>query len=250
MADDSQSPNPPESGASYFATTHWSVVLAAGDTSSPQAGQALERLCSTYWYPLYAYVRRQGHSPEDAQDLTQEFFARFLQRKYFRLADRQRGRFRGFLLTSMKHFLINEWGRASAQKRGGGKAHIPLDTVVAENLYRRDPAQHSTPDKIYELNYALAVLQQVRRRLEQEYAAAGKAEYFAQLEQFLPGQKGELTYAEAAQVLGVAEGTIKSDVHRLKQRYRELLRAEIADTVSTYAEINEELRHLMSVLSG
>jgi RNA polymerase sigma-70 factor (ECF subfamily) len=234
----------------WFATTHWSVVLRAGDTTAPASQAALEELCRTYWFPLYAYVRRQGHSPEDAQDLTQEFFARFLQRKYFRLADQERGRFRSFLLTSMNHFLVNEWQRSSAEKRGGGRPPLPLDTVAAESLYAQDLTPVLAADKLYERNWALAMLRRVRDRLEQEYATDGKSERFACLEQFLPGQRGELTYAAAALRLGVPEGTLKSDVSRLKKRYRELLRAEVAHTVGSPDEINDELRHLIAIVAG
>jgi RNA polymerase sigma-70 factor (ECF subfamily) len=236
-------------GRQWFVTTHWSVVLSAADTAAPGGRAALEELCRSYWSPLYCYVRRQGQSPEDAQDLTQEFFARFLERKYFRLAERERGRFRSFLLTALKHFLINEWERARAQKRGGGNTHLPVDAVAAENLYCRELSHELTADKIYERNWALAMLGRVRDGLQREYAEEGKAERFAHLERFLPGQKGELTYAEAAQLLGVAEGTVKSDVNRLKKRYRELLRAEIANTVSSRDEINDELRYLIMAVS-
>jgi DNA-directed RNA polymerase specialized sigma24 family protein len=223
-----------------FDTTHWSVVLGAADTSVPGAQAALETLCKTYWYPLYSYVRRQGHSPEDAQDLTQQFFSVFLERKNCRLADPQRGQFRSFLLTSLKHFLVNEWERSTAQKRGGGRALLPLDTVAAESLYRQESSHELPADRVYERTWALA----------QEYAVDGKAQRFVQLEQFLPGQKGEVTYAEAARQLGVPEGTLKSDVNRLKKRYGQILRSEIAQTVSSLDEINDELRHLIAVVSS
>jgi RNA polymerase sigma-70 factor (ECF subfamily) len=236
--------------ARWFTTTHWSIVLDAADTSAPGAQEALEKLCRTYWYPLYAYVRRQGHSPEDAQDLTQEFFARFLDKKYFRFASPERGRFRTFLLSSLKNFLINEWERARVAKRGGGAIHIPLDGLAAEDHFSREPVHEITAEKIYERNWAIAVLKQVRARLQQEYATSGRADRFAQLEAFLPGQESDLTYAEAARRLGVAEGTLKSDVNRFKKRYRELLRAEVAHTVSSRAELDEELRHLIEVLGG
>jgi RNA polymerase sigma factor (sigma-70 family) len=237
-------------GPGLFATTHWSVVLSAVDTSGPGAQAALEELCRTYWYPLYAYVRRQGHSPEDAQDLTQGFFARFLEKKSFQLADRERGRFRSFLLTSLKRFVVNEWERANARKRGGGQTKLPIDTVGAESLYCQEALHELSADKIYERNWALAMLRRVRERLQQEYALEGKASRFTHLEGFLPGQKGELTYAEAARLLAMPEGTVKSDVNRLKKRYREMLRVEIAHTVSGPDEINDELRHLIAAVSG
>jgi len=233
-----------------FDTTHWSVVLGAADTSAPGAQAALESLCRTYWYPLYTYVRRQGRTQEDSQDLTQEFFARFLQRKSFQQADRERGRFRSFLLTSLKHFLVNEWERANTQKRGGGRPLLPVDTVAAESLYSQELSHDLSADRIYEHAWAMAMLTRVRERLQRDYEAEGKAERFTRLEEFLPGQKGELTYAEAARLLGVAEGTVKSDVNRLKKRYRDLLRAEIAHTVSSPDEINDELRHLITVIGG
>ena len=232
-----------------FATTHWSIIITAGDESSPEAQEALEKLCRTYWYPIYAYVRRQGHNPEDAQDLTQAFFARFLEKRYFRLANRDRGRFRTFLLTSLKNFLVNEWEHAHAAKRGGGATHLPLDSLVAENLYSFEASLDFNAEKIYERAWAMAALERVRARLQQEYAAKGKKEYFAQLESFLPGEKSELSYAEAARRLGRSEGSLKSDVHRLKNRYGEVLRSEIAQTVSTPAEIDDEVRHLIRVLS-
>ena len=250
MASREQTPDTGSLRQSWFTTTHWSVVLAAGTGSSPETQAALEKLCRAYWYPLYAYVRREGHNPEDAQDLAQAFFARFLEKKYFRLASRERGRFRTFLLTSLKNFLVNEWDRARAAKRGGGATHVPLDGLEAENLYSREPSHDLSADKIYERSWAMAVLDRVRARLEAEYAAEGKADRFAQLESFLPGEKSELSYAEAARLLGAAEGTVKSDVHRLKKRYRELLRSEIANTVSTAPEINDELRHLIDVIGG
>ena len=238
------------SSRQFFDTTHWSVVLSAADTSAPGAQAALEELCKTYWYPLYCYVRRQGRSPEDAQDLTQGFFARFLERKSFQRADRQRGLFRSFLLTSLRHFMVNEWERETAQKRGGRNTHLPLETSTAESVYSQELSDELSADKIYERTWAFSVLRRVRDRLQQEYIAHGKGDRFAHLEQFLPGQTGELTYAEAARLLDLPEGTLKSDVNRLKMRYRDLLRDEIAHTVSSPEEINDELRHLIAVLSG
>src|SRR6266496_402060 len=233
-----------------FTTTHWSVVLQAAGGSAPGAQEALEQLCRTYWYPLYAYVRRQGHSPEDAQDLTQEFFARFLEKQIFRQARPERGRFRSFLLTSLKHFLVNEWHRATARKRGGGHTPVPLDTVLAERLYSREPSRDLAADKLYERSWALALLELVRARLRDEYAVEGRSDRFEIVERFLPGEESGLSYVEAARQLGMAEGTLKSDVHRFKQRYRQILRAEIAHTVARPEDVDEELRHLLAVLGG
>ena len=250
MATPAQSDTPGLPSKQWFATTHWSVVLGAADTSAPGSQEALEKLCRAYWFPLYAYVRRQGHTPEDAQDLTQAFFARFLARKYFQKADRERGRFRSFLLTSLRNFLVNEWERSKTEKRGGAARPIQLDTVAAENLFNQELSHELTAEKIYERNWALAVLNQVREHLRQEYSADCKSFRFEQLDQFLPGQKGELTYAEAARQLGIPEGTLKAAVNRLKKRFGDLLRTEIAHTVTGEHEVNEELRHLIAVLSG
>ncbi len=236
--------------ARQFATTHWSVVLSAGDAASSQASEALEKLCRTYWYPLYAYVRRQGNSPEDAQDLTQEFFARFLEKQIFRQARPERGRFRSFLLTSLKHFLVNEWHRATTHKRGGGHTPVPLDTVLAERLYSREPARDLAADQLYERSWALALLELVRARLRDEYAVEGRSDRFEIVERFLPGEESGLSYVEVARQFGMAEGTLKSDVHRFKQRYRQVLRAEIAHTVARPEDVDEELRHLLAVLGG
>lgn len=249
MASSSQFPGPTDT-ARQFATTHWSVVLTAGAGSSPAAQAALESLCRTYWYPLYAYVRCQGHSPEAAQDLTQEFFARFPEKQIFRQARPERGRFRSFLLTSLKHFLVNQWHRATARKRGGGHTPVPLDTVLAERLYSREPARDLAPDKLYERSWALALLEHVRARLREEYAAEGRSDRFEIVEQFLPGEESGLSYVEAARQLGMAEGTLKSDVHRFKQRYRQILRAEISQTVARPEDVDEELHHLLAVLGG
>ncbi len=250
MAGNASNPKSDSTGAAPFRTTHWSVVLATKAADSSQAAEALEKLCGTYWYPLYAYVRRKGYSPEDSEDLTQEFFARFLGKNYLARADRQRGRFRTFLLTSLKNFLANEWHRAHAAKRGSHATHIPFDVTDAERIYRLEPTHDLTAEHLYELSWAMSLLQQARARVRQEYVAENKAERFDAAEQFLPGLESGATYAEAARRLGVPEGTLKSDVHRVKQRYRQLLRAEIANTVAHPADIADELRHLMTVLGG
>jgi len=195
-------------------------------------------------------VRRSGHNPQDAEDLTQSFFARLLEKRRLRLAQRERGKFRTFLLTSLKHFLTNEWQRARAVKRGGGAPHFQFDAGEAEQLYALEPAHDLTAEKLYERSWATALLERVRARVRQEYVAEGKAQRFEAAEQFLPGEQSQKTYAEAAQQLDIPEGTLKSDVHRLKQRYGELLRAEITHTVARSADLADELRHLMKVLSG
>jgi RNA polymerase sigma-70 factor (ECF subfamily) len=233
----------------WFATTHWSTVLTAGADWSPAGEAALERLCRTYWPSLRAYVHHRGFSAEDAEDLTQQFFARFLERKYYQKADPVRGKFRSFLLTSMKHFLISEARRATAQKRGGGQRVLSLDAEPdSDEGVPSELRDERTAESAYERSWGMTVLERVRSRLAAEFAAAEKTERFLQLERFLSGEQTDLSYAEAAARLNVAVGTIKSDIHRLKQRYREILREEIAHTVSTPSEIDEELRHLVTVL--
>jgi RNA polymerase sigma factor (sigma-70 family) len=226
------------------------VVLAAAQTDGPQVRIALEKLCQTYWYPLYAYARRRGSSPEDAQDLTQEFFARLLKGNWVERADRQRGKFRSFLLTAMSRFLADEWDKARAQKRGGGAIVVPIQLDTAETRYGLDPADRTTPEQIFERRWALAVLEEVLHRLRKEYEEEGRAEHFAALNPCLVGDRGTQPYAELAQKLGVTEGTVKSAVHRLRQRYRQLLREEIANTVAGPGEVDDELRHLFAILGN
>ncbi len=232
----------------WFATTHWTVVIRAKEGDSPEGSEALAKLCRTYWKPVNAYIRRTVSNWADADDLTQQFFARFLEKKHYTLADRDRGRFRSFLLTCVKHFLANERGRLMAQKRGGGRAAISLDQDGVNSL-RAEIADEGTGEREYERSWAMTLLGQGRSRVRNEYRCAGKSDRFIQLEQFLPGESSELTYAEVASRLGIPEGTLKSDVHRLKRRYRELLRQEIAQTVGTSGEIDEELRYLIQTLS-
>jgi RNA polymerase sigma factor (sigma-70 family) len=236
--------------ARAFATTHWSVVVAAGRTDSPSVQAALSQLCQTYWYPLYAFVRRQGHSPHDAQDLTQEYFARMLEKNCLADVERSKGRFRSFLLASLKHFLANEWDKARAQKRGGGVTFIPLDAASAETRYGIEPADTETADKLFERRWALTLLDRVLTRLRDEYATQGKLRVFDQLKHTLTGESASAPYAELSIALGTTEGAVKVVVHRLRKRYRELLRDEIADTVSNKADVEEELRHLFDALAG
>jgi RNA polymerase sigma factor (sigma-70 family) len=231
-----------------FCTTHWSVVLAAREEDSPKACNALAQLCQSYWFPLYAYVRRCGEPPEDAQDLTQEFFARLLEKDWLRAARPERGRFRWFLLASLKHFLANEWDRARAQKRGGGHYPVSFDALNPEERYALEPADGLSADKAYDRSWALMLLEKTRSRLREEFTLAGRNGRLEALEQFLPGEQSTATYADIANRLGVAEGTIKSDVSRLRRRYGELLREEVANTVGSMTDLNDELRHLVEAL--
>jgi len=226
------------------------VVLSAQEAASPAAHDALEQLCRVYWYPLYAYVRRQGHSPHDAQDLTQEFFARFIAKNYLDAVRRERGKFRSFLLAALKHFLANEWDRARARKRGGAHTIIALDEHDAEARYALEPRDESSADKIYERRWALTLLEQVLGRLREEYAAAGKAGLFDGLKSCLTEKKSSTPHAALATRLGMTEEAVKVAVHRLRKRYRDRLRSEIAHTVATPDEVDEEIRHLFTALGG
>lgn len=232
-----------------FATTHWTAVLQAGNPCSSDAVRALEELCRTYWYPLYAYARSKGHEVEDAKDLTQEFFARLLEKNYLGVADRRKGQFRWFLLTAFKHFLANEYDRAHAAKRGGGSAPIPLDTALAENLYQTELRTEASPDQVYDRSWALTLLEKVRNQLRDEHACQGKGRRFSVLEAYLPGETASQSYAEAGAELGISGGAIKVEVHRMKQRFSELLRSEIGRTVAHETEIDGEVRYLVEVLA-
>lgn len=225
-------------------------MLAAGSRSSRQADVALEELCRTYWYPLYVFVRRQTSTREDAEDLTQAFFARFLEKNYLEGLNSEKGRFRAFLLASLKHFLANEWDKAMAQKRGGGKIFVPIDAQSAETKLGIDPADAQSADKIFERRWALTLLEQVLRRLREEYIGDGKEELFEQLKPTLTEASGRISYAAMGARLGMSEGAVKVAVHRLRQRYRELLRAEIAETVASASEVEDELRNLFAALAG
>jgi RNA polymerase sigma-70 factor (ECF subfamily) len=227
------------------------VVLAAGRSADAQAAAALEQLCRTYWYPLYAYVRRRGYGREDAQDLTQGFILQLLARKSFARVNPSRGRFRSFLLAGLNYFLVDERIRAQAQKRGGGQVTLSfVDTREANARYRLEPVDDSSPDKLFERRWALALLGQVLARLEQEFCAAGKADLFERLRAHLVAKAGEETYAEAAAALDMTDEAVKKAVHRMRQRYYELFREEIAHTVANAAEVEDEMRHLCAVMAG
>jgi RNA polymerase sigma-70 factor (ECF subfamily) len=247
MAD--TSPHIDSSQPPWFVTTHWSVVMAAGRGDSTRARDALEKLCRKYWYPLYAFVRRLGHSPHDAEDLVQGFFAACLEKNYLGSADRAKGRFRSFLLVALKRFLSNEWDKTRAKKRGGDQTTISLDSLTAEQRYALEPAEPMTAEKLFDRRWALTLLEQVVSRLREEQIAAGKRESFEQLKECITAGGRGLPYAELAARLGTSEGAIKVMVHRLRQRYRELLEEEIANTVASPEEIDEERRHLLSALS-
>jgi len=222
------------------------VRQAAGD--SPQATAALETLARAYWYPLYAYVRRSGHNPHDAQDLTQAFFTRLLERGYLQLADRNQGRFRTFLLSSLKNFLINEWRRENREKRGGGHNVLSIDEETAETLFAKEGFVEQPPDSVYDRGWAATLLEHALRALRSEFEQSGKLDLFERLKVFVWGDKCALSYAEMATQLNMTEGAVRVSMHRVRQRYGELLRAEVAQTVSTPVEVNEELRYLVSVI--
>lgn len=232
-----------------FATTHWSVVLQAGESHSSQSSAALEKLCRTYWYPLYAFIRRKGRTEEDAKDLTQQFFARLLERKDFQSVDARKGKFRTFLLASLTHFLSNERDYAQAAKRGGGATIISLDAINAEQWHRFEPVSELSPDKLFDQRWAMTLLEQAVSQLREEMMAGGKAGQFEQLKTFLTHEPRASDYAAMAERLGGTNQSIAVTVHRMRQRYRELVRAEVANTVSSPIEVEEEMRHLYSALN-
>jgi RNA polymerase sigma-70 factor (ECF subfamily) len=233
-----------------FVTTHWSVVLTARNEASPDSARALETLCRTYWYPLYAFVRGSGHSPPDAQDLTQGFFAALLARDYLQVVTPEKGRFRTFLRLAMKRFLANEWDKQRSQKRGGGQPPLSLDTALAEQRFLEERPGTLGPDSLYDRRWALTLLDETMARLEQEYAGAGKAGEFKQLKPHLTAGRGEIPYAAIAAGCRTTEGAARVAIHRLRKRFREVFRAVIADTVSSPDELEEELRHVLQVLGN
>jgi RNA polymerase sigma factor (sigma-70 family) len=232
-----------------FATTRWSVVLAAGQKSGPHSAQALATLCETYWYPVYAFIRRQGHDADRAKDLTQGFFARVLEKHYFGDADPARGRFRAFLLTSIRHFLSNERDRDQALKRGGRTPTLSLDVETAEGVYQLEARDELTPEKLFDARWATVLLDRALSRLQDEYVAAGKNDLFAGLKGLLTGDSEDIPYADIARTLGMSEGAVKVSVHRLRRRFRDALVKEIAETVSDPSDIDAEIRHLLQAVS-
>ena len=235
--------------AAAFVTTHWSVVLAAARTDTTRAKVALEHLCRIYWYPIYYFVRRQGHSIHDAQDLTQEFFARLLEKHWIADADQSRGRFRSFMLLMLKRFLVVEWRKANAQKRIGDLHALPLPLDAAETRYSREPADNRTPEQAFEKQWALTLLEEVLQHLRGEYDRDGKGVLFDKLKPCLIGSRETQPYALLAAELDMSEGAVKVAVCRLRERYRERLKAEIARTVAGPSEVDSELRHLFRVLA-
>ncbi len=236
-------------GDGRFATTHWSVVLSAARPESAHYQQALESLCRTYWFPLYAYLRRHGYDTHQAEDHTQAFLASLLEKHGLRLAEPKRGKFRSFLLAALKHFIANERARAGARKRGGGLKALSLDCENAEAQYALEPRDELSPEKLYERSWAMTVLDRAMTRLQAEAAGAKKQEQFDCLKTYLTASEDAAAYREAAVKLGTTEGAVKVAVHRLRKRYRELLRDEIAQTVASQGEIDEEIRHLFDALA-
>src|SRR5580658_4485445 len=234
-------------GSSNFPTTRWTLVVAAADPQRKEARSALVSLCEGYWYPLYAYVRRRGYQPDQAQDLTREFFMRILEGRYLDRADPEKGRFRSFILTSLKFFVADEEDRRRAQKRGGG-AVLSLELSSGEEWYQREPAHDETPERIFERRWALSLIDRVVEKLREEFVHHGRPEHFEQLKVFLLGQS-DAPYAALAREMNTSEGALKVAIHRLRKRYRELFRQEIADTVADPTEVESELRFLAGVLS-
>ncbi len=235
-------------GNSQFPTTRWTLVLAASDPGRKEARSALVCLCENYWYPLYAYLRRRGYSADQAQDLTQEFFVRVLEGRYLDRADPEKGRFRSFILTSLKFFVADEGDRERAQKRGAGTLE-PLEFPSGEERYQREPAHGETPERIFERRWALSVIDRVVEKLREEFVQHGRPEHFERLKGFLLGQS-DAPYSALAREMSTSEGALKVAIHRLRKRYRELFRQEIADTVADPAEVEPELRYLASVLAS
>lgn len=236
-------------GVSKFPTTRWTLVLAAADRDPVQGRDALASLCESYWYPLYTYVRRRGYPGGQAQDLTQEFFVRLLSGRYIDRADPDKGKFRAFLLSSLKYFLNDEWDRSRAKKRGGQSSLLPFEISDGEMMYEREPVDNETPERIYERRWARTLLDRVLKHLRDEFVRHGRLDHFNQLKVYLLNQ-GDVPYAELARQLETSEGALKVGIHRLRKRYRDLLRAEIAETINDASQVDGELRYLAAALAG
>ena len=249
MALDGTDASRPGTSAGLFATTYWDVVLQASQQELPEAAAALEKLCQLYWYPLYAYTRRRGYRPLDAQDLTQAFFAHVLSRDFLKGVRPEKGRFRSFLLTCLKNFLADQWEKAHTTKRSGAAPELLVDWAEAEDRYRLEAPEQSNPESLYERRWAIDLLAHALDRLREESVAAGKQVLFDQLQSRLLGEPATETYAELGTRLGLSESAVKVAIHRLRQRYRELLREQIANTVTKPEEIDEEMRYLFEVVS-
>lgn len=241
-------PNPPQQR--HFATTQWSLVLVAGRGEDSASRRALASLCESYWYPLYAYIRRRVDDVHEAQDLTQAFFGHLLEKQAIAKADRTRGRFRAFLITALKNFLAGEWEKSRAAKRGGGRAAIPLDFEAGESRYRIEPADTLTPEMLYERRWILTLLDHVLDGLRGELVAAGKAEQFEQLKGMLTGEATAAQYEQAAAALGITPAAAKQAAYRLRKQYRQRFRAEVARTVAGEDEVDEEINRLLAALGG
>ncbi len=239
----------PDRRAAWFSTTHWSLVLAAGDSRNDHSQEALEVLCDRYWYPLYAYVRRRGFDPEGAKDLTQGFFAQFLEKGYLGRADRDRGRFRSFLLASLKHYLADQRDREQAQKRGGHARILSIDLEKAEEKYQLRSSEGETPEQVFDRQWALAQLNRAFEQLRADMGEKGDTRRFEILKGFLAGEENRGSYGAAAAKLELSEGTLRVAVHRMRRRFGEILRREIADTVEEEGKIEEEIRYLFASLS-
>ena len=238
-----------QEGGASFASTHWSIVAQSAQTDVPEAANALAQLCETYWPPIYSFIRRRGYAPSDAEDLTQSFFAYFLRTKAYSRTDRLHGKFRSFLLASVKNFLADNWDREQAIRRGGGYRFVSLDQGTAESFYDVASASDSTAEHLFELRWAKSLTAGALDSLRQELYAEGKARLFEQLKNFLTGGNVLPSYDEASAQTGLPRATVKTHVHRLRQRYREIVRREVARTVSSPHEIDEELRYLCNILA-
>jgi len=233
---------------SDFDTTQWSLVIAAGESDSAASREALETLCETYWYPLYVYVRRRGHAEDDARDLTQGFFVKLLEKNWVGAADRARGKFRTFMLTALKHYMLDEWDRQRAQKRGGGKLPLSLDFDTAEGGFKLEVPDERTPEAVFDACWADTVLLRARERLRREVLEPGKEDRFERLEGFVTGEGREVPYQEVAAEFGMSESAVKVAVYRMRRHFGEVLRAEVAETVQDPAEVEPELKHLLGLL--